>query len=340
MKKDYIKFNIRGNITLTSIANRIGIAPEELKKFHNASCQKQEKIYFDNLRGLKFVLIPTNYKTPEEEVFLLELVRLSNQYSKDFLFKNYSVIETYEKPNEEDLSIRYSIHIDFPEKENSSLLNISQTDFINRNEKPSGKMTELSMLCMESLYPLPILISDSGKMLGIHHHKHLVEKFEKKRNDIEIFFISDASNRYLDLFYENLSDEDFFFNHLKSTLLYQTIFPDMKWFRKNKNWTESFFIHQNSFPVTCSFEVDYYHSDDNIEISIDGEISESISLQEVILGKKNEATPERSVEGKINFRYVISKKDKSLLKAVSTITLLYEKKLFERQHIEITSKNL
>lgn len=336
MKKEYIKFNISGDITLTSIANRIGITPEELKKFHNDLCQNQEKIYFDNLKGLKFIFVPTNYKTYEEEKALLEAERPSNHYYKDFLFKNYSVIETYEKPHKEDLSIPYSIVIDFPEKENSSLLYISHTDFINRNE---SKMTELSILCMESIYPLPFLLSDNGKMLGIHYHKHIVEKFEKKRSDIEISFMSDISNQYLDLFYENLSNETFFFNQLKSNLLYQTIFPNMEWFHKNNSWVEPFYIQQNSFPMVCTFEADYHHGDENIEVSIQGWTSELVTLQEVLLDKKNEETTHNPMKGKITLRYVIRKKDKTLLKAESTIMLFYGDELYESHRIEIAAKS-
>lgn len=338
MKKDYIRLNINGDKTLTSIANHIGITPQELKEFHNALCQKNEKIYFDNLKGLKFVLVPTDYKTLQEKSSLLEAERPSNHYSKYFLFKNYSILETYERPNGEDLSIRYSIHIDFPECEDSLLIHLSQTDFVNPNEKPSDKLTELSLLCMESLYPIPIFLSEDGKMLSIHH-ENLVQKFDKNRNKIEDFFIGDFSKQYLDLFYINLIDENCFFNQLKSSFLYQTIFPDMKWFHKNRSWIEPFYIHQNSFPMACTFEADYHHGDENIEVSIQGWTSEPVTLQEVLLDKKNEETTHNPMKGKINLNYIISRKDKTLLKAESTIMLFYGDELYESHRIEIAAKS-
>lgn len=337
MKKKYKKFNISGDMTLTSIANRIGITPEELKKFHNDLCQKQEMIYFDNLKGLEFVLIPTNYKIPKEEEFSLETERPYYPYSQKILFKNYAVIETYEKPNQTKQEIRYSIHIDFPENKDSSFINFSITDFVKFDEKSSDKLTELSMLCMQSLYPLSILLSENGTMLRLHHHKNLVEKFEKNRNKLEDFFTGYSSNQYLNLFYKNISDENYFFYQLKSNLLYQTIFPDMKWFHKDKSWVQPFYIQQNSFPSDCIFHADYLHLDENIEINIQGLTSEKITSQEIVLGKKMDDITNRPMKGKINLRYVIRKKDKMLLKAETTISLLYENELLETNTIEIVA---
>ncbi|MDR2238724.1 MAG: LysM peptidoglycan-binding domain-containing protein [Chryseobacterium sp.] len=71
MESSFIKYQVKPKDSLSSIALRMNMSVYDLKEFHNQHCGKMDKLWFENLTGVKFILIPVSYvsqnnKQPEK----------------------------------------------------------------------------------------------------------------------------------------------------------------------------------------------------------------------------------------------------------------------------------
>lgn len=128
-----------------------------------------------------------------------------------------------------------------------------------------------------------------------------------------------------------------FEKQLRSTLLYQILFPNMVWFHKYNSWKDEFYLVKNSFPLNCIFKVDFIHlNEEQIQTDIKGEIKERISLQELLKGRKFGEEPEEPVVGVVEIKYTTQKKTKQLIAAEAGIALLHEGEIYRKQKIKLS----
>ena len=140
----------------------------------------------------------------------------------------------------------------------------------------------------------------------------------------------------MDKFAESLSNKQYFEKQLRSTLLYQVLFPKMTWFHKYDTWKDEFYLVKNSFPLNCIFNADFIHlDDDQIQTDIKGEIEDKISLQELLKGRKFEEEPEEPVVGVLEIKYTTQKQTKQLISAEAGIALLHEGEIYRKQKINL-----
>lgn len=190
---------------------------------------------------------------------------------------------------------------------------------------------------MESIYPIPFIVPFQGKISGIFEFEKLIQRFQKKRSDLETFFIGEVYKVYLDKFERNLGNLDYILKHFSSTLLYQLLFPKMEWFHKNGNWPEDFCFIQNSFPVKCRMNAEYHHTgSETAETLLKGYIEEPISIREILRGVRFTENPEEQAEGEIEFLYRTDKKTKKMLQAEACVILNNEGKLYRKQTLKLT----
>lgn len=141
----------------------------------------------------------------------------------------------------------------------------------------------------------------------------------------------------MDSFENTISDEKLLLKQFQSTLLFQTLLPKLEWFHKKFSWKESFYFHQNSFPVLCEMNIEQENEDDNLFITtIQGKITDPCSSQDIIRRiKLNEAATE-TASGDIILKYTTHRKNKTLLNANASLLLRHEEELIHQHHITIT----
>lgn len=66
MNENILLYHVKPGDTLDKIGNKIGMTGDQLKDFHNAHCIKMDRLWFNNLVGVKQVIIPKEYKSPEQ----------------------------------------------------------------------------------------------------------------------------------------------------------------------------------------------------------------------------------------------------------------------------------
>lgn len=341
MVENLLIYEVQKNDTLFSIAEGIGMTSEDLRNFHNANCQKVGLLLFNGLTGIQKIVIPKIYKSEEK-------IRQENRIavppkivSPGFFAQRYQVSESYESDYENKVEIDYSLDLKLQEDQKDSgkslIASVRCFDFKKEGSKPADKMSELSMACMESISPLQFKINLDGKISGIHEFKNIQKIFEEKRKDLEDFFIGEIATKYMDKFAASISNESYFEKQIQSTLLYQVLFPSMNWFYRESAWKEEFYLVKNSFPLNCIFNVTFDHiNSEEIQSDLRGEISENVSLQEMLRGKRSGEEAEEQLIGLVELKYTTHKKTKQLITAEGGIALLLQDEIYRKQKIKLS----
>lgn len=341
MDQNILLYEVQPGDTLGKIGKTIGITGDQLKDFHNSHCGKMDKVWFDNLMGIKQIIIPKDYKRPEQLKTEREKELPPLHLTEDFYADCYSVRETFSGFAGDDIEIGYKADISFKEKQETGLADhtadVRCYDFRKNENRPDDKMSEISLACMESIYPIHFTIPFQGKISGIFEFEKLKQKFKEKRPDLEYFFIGEIYRTYLDKFQANLGNQEYILRQFSSTLLYQLLFPKMEWFHKTDNWTEDFYFIQNSFLLKCRMNAKYDHREAGIaETLLKGDIEDPFSIQEIVRGTSFTRKSEEQAGGEIEFRYLTDKKTKKMLQAEASVILKNQEELYRKQTLKLT----
>ncbi|RKE75484.1 LysM peptidoglycan-binding domain-containing protein [Chryseobacterium sp. AG363] len=340
MKKDFIKYKVKPDDSLNSIAFRMNMNKHDLKEFHNQNCGKMDKLWFESLRGVDFILIPIAYVSKEEYEDLLQKRLPSAQDLASLHADEYNITENIQQFNKNELTFNYKVNIEIDQKATQIIAKKRQKNFKKNNCTPDDKVSSLALACMETVSPIPFIISPDGKISSFANHKTLVQKFKDNQTAIRDFFTGAPSKAYIDLFYENISNEKYFLKKISSTLLNKVLFPDINWFSRKSSWVERFKIYPNSFPLKFDFNAEYFHENiEYVETVIKGIIAENCSLQELIKGSRFEnEKQEDSINASIEIHYFTNKFTKQLAEASATICICHRNELFYKHYLNLKTQ--
>lgn len=335
----FFEYKVRNGDTLPSVSSRLNMSAEELKQFHNSLCLKMHRVWFENLNGVERLIVPLNFKTGKKRELEKRKMLPSYSLSDSFLMPVYHVSETFEGSRENPLAIHYDVQFDIrtDQKSDPYILTFRQNNFKTGDYIPDNKTENLTLACIKSIMPVDFSIDPDGHITGPADHQHLVEKFKDQRAELEEFFTGERSELYFDVFQNSISDQTFFLEQFKSTLLFQTLFPEMDWFRKNSVWSENFFFLKNSFPVQCSMRTEHEDLDhDLLTTVLRGGITDACSLQELKKGVRSNKPVGDPVSGEIILQYITHKETKKLFSAEASLSLSQENSLLQKHTLKIT----
>ncbi len=336
-------YEVKKEDTLESVAAELGISSEALKRYHNSYCDLKELIGYD-LKNVTKILIPPADKIAEFKESSV-LVSQSNELPPNYLFEkfyteNYDVKEYFERADSDTFNLTYTTSIHVKElREKGFRAEIKNFGFKKNDETPDNKISQLSIACMESIYPVSFTVPAQGRINGFYNYREIITKFKNKREDLEDFFIGEVAKTYFDKFQICLNNENFLLKQFCSTMMYQFLFLKMNWFHKRKPWEEELYLTQNSFPVKCLLEANYNHEDSEyVETTINGKVTEECSLQELMKGVKFSESFEVPIEGELNLRYKTHKKTKQLAEAEISIILFNEGEVYNNYKLILKAK--
>lgn len=341
MDENILIYDVKSGDTLDKIGHEIGMSGDQLKDFHNAHCQKMERLWFNNLVGVRQIIMPKEYKNPEQVREEKERELPPSSVTRGFYSTGYSVKESFSDLIENSFEIEYKVDISFKRKQETNIaddiVDVKCYDFKKDGVTPDDKMSAISLACIENIYPISLVIPFQGRLFDIYNFEELVKKFERKRPELEEFFTGEVYKTYLDKFWISLQNKENVLKQLSSSLLYQTLFPRMEWFHKTRKWTEEFYLLQNYFAVKCSMSAEYDHKGTEIvQTLLLGQINDAFSLQEILRGKSLDHQSENLAEGQISFRYITDKKTKTLNYADASIKFMNENELYREQTLKLT----
>jgi hypothetical protein len=341
MDNNILIYEVKSGDTLEKIGGEIGMTGDQLKEFHNTHCERMEKLWFNNLIGVRQIIIPKEYKSPEKLRRERENELPPSSVTRDFYADSYQVKETSSSHQKNDLETEYKVDIRFRKKQETNIpeevADVRCYGFTKNGEVPDDKMSAISLACMETIYPISFILPFQGKIAGIFEFEKLKNRYAQKRPELEDFFTGDIYQLYLDKFGAYLDRQDFIVKQFSSSLLYQLLFPKMEWFHKTRSWTESFYLIQNSFPLKCTMTAGYDHEDtETVETLLKGTIEDAFSLQEILLGISFDEKSDVLADGEMEFRYITDKNTKKMLKAEASVTFKNDDELYSKKTIKLT----
>jgi len=341
MDDNILLYDIQSGDTLEKIGHKIGMTSDELKDFHNSHCDKMDRIWFDNLVGVRQIIIPKQYKSPEQVKAERGQELPPSSITRDFYADTYLVKESYSGIIQNKLELEYRVDISFRNKEENNfpfeIADIRAYGYLSNGSEPDDKMSLISLACMQSVSPISFKIPMQGRISGFFEFEMLKKKFEDKRQDLEDFFVGDIYKAYFKRFAENLEKEDYLLKLLTSSLLYQILFPRMDWFHKTNHWTEQFYFLPNSFSLKCSMSAKYNHEGTEIvETQLNGTIKDMFSLQEILRGQSFDDQTNELADGEIELFYRTDKKSKKMLEAEASLIFRKDQEIFRKQTLKLT----
>lgn len=344
-QENYIRYLIKPTDAFNAVASRVGIPDDVLMEFHNKRCGQLHKIWFNNLKGLEYILIPTRYISEEEKEELEKVHKNKTlppaQYFPKFHKENYTVEEVIHEALEKEIRITYDVRLDVKTDGNQNLLDFSLEGFTKDGNTPDDKISELSLECMASVSPIQFLMNNNGTLHSCVEYEGLVRKFESKRPEIENFHIGETTEDYVQTFYNTLCNEDAFFRKMKSTLLNQVLFFNHEWFWRKQEWGVRLTIYKNTFPLVFGFHKEHFFEDEKqVKTLLKGQLSEHCNLRELLKSVRDEddAVPQDPIEAEIEIRYFTDKETKQLVEAKAMLDIRNQGELYLTHQIHITQK--
>ena len=341
MNEEFLIYEVKPNETLSDIAEKIGMSTEQLKDFHNVNCKDFSLPWFNNFFGIQKIVIPKNYKSPQQIWKEISEMLPSKAIQKGFFAKKYFVRETFEKIGEEKKKYEYSFEINLKKEKEEWISEVIQSGHITNHEKPDRKTNNLGLVCMEAISPIELKISDKGEIIELSEKESLKKKFENKRIEIEEFYTDEISKRYLNNFQKKLGEEGTFYKQIRSTLLYQLMFPKLELFWKKEKFTNEIFVILNSIPIKSEFKTRYNIEGNNITIEFIGKIIENCTLTDLLqnIRYEDEKNNENQLDGHIKFSYIYNSVDKKITNAEAVVLLLNEEEIYINHQIIISQND-
>ncbi len=331
MEEEFFMYEVNSGETLHEIAEKIGIQEEKLLQFHNSNCRDFNLPWFNNLTGVQKIIIPKNYKSPEQIWDEISERLPPKSMLKEIYEEKYLVKEIFEQMGEEKMQYEYLFELNLKQEKEIWIAETKKLRYITNQETPDKKTSSIALLCIEAVSPIPVIISNIGGTLGILNPEDSEKKFKNKRKEIEGFYTDDISKKYLDDFQKELSVDGNFYQQICSSLLFQSIFPSLELFWKRKKFARKLFIILNSFPVECEFTPHFQIDDENIVINFFGKIIEKCTLSELLQNireeKDEDENPEKYIDGQINLSYIFNS-NKKLINIEATVFLWNDNELY------------
>lgn len=338
MDKNILMYKVRPGDTLTEVAAAIGMTAEALKDFHNRHCGTGHKLWLDNLTGIKQIIIPDPSGNAEPLQQQISSVIICS--TRDLFNDKYFVTETFYHASGTDLEVEYMTDIrnyDPPDGNTGTFLaEVRCSEFMKNGAGPDDKMSDISLACMESIFPIAFIIPDQGKISGIFELEILKQRFENRRPDLEEFFIGEVYKAYLDRFRACLEYEDYLLKQFASTLLFQLIFPETAWLCQPDNRIGYLHFSQNSFPLKCRINTECYPRENGItEIVVKGFPLETFSIQELMLGTRFTGAEGKEASGNMKFRYLMDTTTHKMMEAEASVMITDAGVLYRKHNLKI-----
>ncbi|MDR2238215.1 MAG: hypothetical protein LBE92_18985 [Chryseobacterium sp.] len=338
MENTILEYRVRSGDTLKSISSRLGMTDEELKLFHNSHCPKTDIIRLKSLTGIRRILVPAVFKSEKQQREERKNRLPSSLLLDSFYASSYKVSENIESLYEPNISISYTVDLNLNKDhyKNQLILSYVQKDFKSDEQIVEDKVSSLSIASMNSIMPLCFIIHDQGNITGLADHKKLMTAFTERRQQIEDFFTGEIAEIYMNSFERSIIDEIFVLQQFQSTLLFQSLFPELNRFHQTKAWKETFYFYKNSFPVQCEMNIEQEISDDRlVKTTLNGSLAEPYSLQEIIRGIRLPELPAEPASGNILLEYTTHQQSKNLLQLKASVSLREGKDLIHRHTITL-----
>ena len=296
MTQGYL-YIIQDGDTIKSIGKKLALHDFEFVGYHNASCSPEEKIVKDRIpEHLEYLLLrsfPPNIQEEFRELVierkrtLLSGTRLLLLPSKEPLYYGTNItIHNGEKQN----AIKYTTKVLLIDRaqEGEYIFELSRTSKTFLNEEEVNDIAgELAIKAAKVLYPLQLIVDNTGKWIRIHNYKEIYDRWQKIKDAILKEYDGETVEQYLRLCERTLENEDVLFRSLSADLFLRAYFAGIY-----VDYSQAFsFTTEYGFPMlenanevnykTVQKLAKYLNRYDEILVQLDGGLNDARSKEDL-----------------------------------------------------------
>ncbi|QCE42448.1 hypothetical protein [Psychroserpens sp. NJDZ02] len=291
--KDYIACKIKTGDSLKSLAERIGLNNyKQLQNFHNDICPKTELLQnFEITKGntlyvpdLKEVISLNNEikkgetNQPPLKPFKLKLDNLIASY--DVTIDKTVTTGVIEKTNK----IAYTLNLNYLiNKDDLKILRVTKSEFYINKIKPQSKIQRLALFCSKAYYPMDLLLSKHGNIIGINNMPEIKKRWLDNKSNLEANFNGDYAEKYINNVNKKLLES----NQLEKAIISDTVLNTLllPYQRLNKTSKTVFNINYYKYHINLkvSQEVESNDTKNNtLTILQNGKVEDTRSYKDLL----------------------------------------------------------
>ncbi|TDW50120.1 hypothetical protein EV144_102555 [Flavobacterium sp. 270] len=213
---DYLTYPIKKEDTLESVALKFGIESSQLRSYHNFRAPLEDAIRESFPSHLKLLIIePEKVELNEEEkeqnrknvVFNDGPRRLSLNYSHGD--RTYGVISTIQSGDAIN-TLKEEIRVQWKAQDQGyHFFDLNRTQPIYVNDTAASTMAEdIAEKAAKSLYPLVVVVNESGKWVHINNINQIQERWLETKKQLRKNYKGSIIEKYFALYNKNLESSD------------------------------------------------------------------------------------------------------------------------------------
>ncbi|MCM0666436.1 LysM peptidoglycan-binding domain-containing protein [Flavobacterium tyrosinilyticum] len=225
-------YKIKKGDTLASVARDLGVEADELRWYHNMYCEIQDLIEADFKSYSQFlILAPEKYieeRKEKEEKKAQKVTLASNHilpFVADRINKDYKVQYTTVFGDQVDtIEMEVSVKWLATDKNSFHLFEINKGSIYVNNIIPDTIMDELAAKTAAVLYPLKIVVDESGKWVGIYNYDEIENRWKETKEEVLDYFEGEVAENYIEHTEYALENSEALFDSLASDYFLRAFF--------------------------------------------------------------------------------------------------------------------
>lgn len=215
--QEYRTYKIRKGDTLQSVARELNIDVQELRRYHNMRCNISDLIEADFKSHLELLILApeksevtavSEKKTPKKVTFGSQAFTIP--FYPVNINNNYNVKYTFEK-GEKVKHLEFDVSVKWLQADKNGIcfFEIDRLTKLKINGKEAEtKVDELAEDAASVLYPMKVVVDQSGKWIDIFNYKTIKDRWENKKVEIIDYFDGKKVLKYIDAIEYTLKDEE------------------------------------------------------------------------------------------------------------------------------------
>lgn len=225
-------YKIKKGDTLASVARDLGVEADELRWYHNMYCEIQDLIEADFKSYSQFlILAPEKYiedQKEKEEKKGKKVTLASNHilpFVADRINKDYKVQYTTVFGDQVDtIEMETSVKWLATDKNSFHLFEINRNAIKVNNEVPDTVMDELAAKTAKVLYPLKIVVDNTGKWIAVYNFDEIENRWKDTKEEVLDYFEGEVTENYIEHTEYALENSETLFDSLASDYFLRTFF--------------------------------------------------------------------------------------------------------------------
>ncbi|WP_281631989.1 LysM peptidoglycan-binding domain-containing protein [Flavobacterium luteolum] len=225
-------YKIQKGDTLASVAQDLGVEADELRWYHNMYCEIQDLIEADFKSYSQFlILAPEKYieERKEKEEKNAQKVSLGSDYTLPFVAdkinNDFHVNYTTVFGDAVDtIEMKVSVKWLATDRNNYHLFEIEKGSIYVNNSIPDTIMDELAAKTAAVLYPLKIVVDESGKWVDIYNYSEIESRWKDTKEEVLDYFEGEVAENYIEYSEYALENSETLFNSLASDYFLRAFF--------------------------------------------------------------------------------------------------------------------